>query len=122
MAGGATPSGSGGINGGNSDQPMDAPLNFAAMMKRPSAWLPVAMSLAALTVAAVHLIRFGTVREADEGTSAHLWQLLMAGQLPVIAFFAVKWLPGNPRSALAVLALQVGAMLVALAPVYFLHW
>ena len=29
----------------------------------------------------------------DEGTIAHLWQLLMAGQLPVLAFFAIKWLP-----------------------------
>jgi hypothetical protein len=65
-------------------------------------------------------VRFGIAREADEGTSAHLWQILMAGQLPVIAFFAIKWLPQNPKSALVVLALQAGAGLAALAPVLYL--
>jgi hypothetical protein len=46
----------------------------------------------------------------------------MAGQLPVVAFFAVKWLPKDPRRALQVLALQAGAALAALAPVYWLGW
>ena len=93
-----------------------------SLWKRPSAWLPIAMSLAALALVLVHLARFGAAREADEGTSAHLFQLLMAGQVPVLAFFAVKWLPQAPRQTLQVLALQVGAALAALAPVYWLGW
>jgi len=89
-------------------------------MKRPSAFLPVAMSLAALAIVIIHIVRFGTAREADEGTSAHLWQILMAGQLPIMAFFAIKWLPRTPRMALVVLALQIVAALAALAPIYYI--
>ena len=63
---------------------------------------------------------FGVVREADEGIAAHLWQMLLAGQLPIVAFFAIRWLPRSPGQALPVLALQAGAGLAALAPVYFL--
>jgi hypothetical protein len=79
------------------------------------------MSVAALTTVVVHLALFGTARESDEGTAAHLWQLLMAGQLPIMAFFAIRWLPHTPRQALPILALQVGAGLAAMAPVFFLH-
>jgi len=38
------------------------------------------------------------VREADEGVAAHVFQLLMAGQIPIIAFFAFKWLSAIPAS------------------------
>ena len=90
------------------------------MIRQPSAFLPVVMSSLALAVVLLHVARFGAARELDEGTSAHLWQLLMAGQVPVIGFFAIKWLPLAPRQALQVLVLQAGAMLAALAPVFLL--
>jgi hypothetical protein len=77
------------------------------------------MSLAALAIVLGHIAMFGAAREADEGTAAHLWQLLMAGQMPVVAFFAVKWVPRTPRQALPILALQAVAGLAALAPVYY---
>jgi hypothetical protein len=96
-------------------------MNFSTMLKQPSAFLPVAMSFAALAMVLAHVVMFGVVREADEGTAAHIFQLLMAAQVPVVAFFAVKWLPRTPRQALQVLALQVGAALAALAPVFFLN-
>jgi hypothetical protein len=92
----------------------------SSTIKRPSAFLPVAMSLAALAIVIIHIVRVGTAREADEGTSAHLWQILMAGQLPIIAFFAITSLPRRPKEALVVLALQAIAGLAALAPVYYL--
>jgi len=97
-------------------------MNLRTMIKRPSAFVPVAMSLAALAIVLVHIIKSGVAREADEGTAAHLWQLLMAAQIPIIAFFAIRWLPQSPRSALPVLALQAVAALAALAPVYLLNW
>ncbi len=101
---------------------MDQQLNsFGAIIKRPSAFLPLAMSLTALTLVVVHIAMFGAVREADEGTTAHLWQILMAGQIPVLAFFAIKWLPRAPRQTLYVLALQAGAALASIAPVFFLN-
>ena len=90
-------------------------------LKRVSAFLPLAMSFAALSVVIVHVAMSGTAREADEGTAAHLWQLLMAAQVPIVAFFAITWLPRTPRPALVVLALQAGAALAALAPVFFLN-
>ncbi len=88
----------------------------------PSAFLPPVMSLAALLTVAVYVAMFGVARQADEGTAAHIWQLLMAAQLPIIAFFAVKWLPRQPQWTLAVLAIQAAAALAALAPVYFLKF
>jgi uncharacterized membrane-anchored protein len=78
------------------------------------------MSLAALAIVILHIVRFGTAREADEGTSAHLWQILMAGQLPIILWFAIKSLPQTPKPALAILALQMVAGLAAMAPVFYL--
>ena len=97
------------------------PRSFRAMLKKPSAFLPIVMSLTALALVLGSVGRFGAVHEADEGAIAHLWQLLMAGQLPVLLFFAIKWLPRVPRRALQVLALQAGAALAALAPVYYLN-
>ncbi len=92
-----------------------------SIMKKPSAFLPLAMSFAALATVLVHVAMFGVARQADEGTAAHVWQILMAAQIPIVAFFAIKWLPRTPRQALLVLALQGGAALAALAPVFFLN-
>jgi hypothetical protein len=89
-------------------------------LKKPTAWIPLFMSLAALAIVLIHVIRFGGAREADEGTSAHLWQILMAGQLPIVAFFAIKWMPRTPKASLLILVLQAAAGLAALAPVFYL--
>lgn len=80
-------------------------------MKTPfaqwSALLPLALSLAALALIWFNVLVLGVAREADEGTAAHLWQLLMAAQVPLIAFFALTWLPRTPMRALVVLAVQI---------------
>ena len=65
------------------------------------------MSLVALVIVLIYAAAFGTARQADEGTAAHLWQLLMVGQLPIGALFAIKWLPGEPGRALPVLGCPV---------------
>jgi hypothetical protein len=95
-------------------------MSFSALIRKPAAFLPIAMSLAALATVLVYLVMFGVVHETDEGAAAHLWQLLMGLQIPIIVFFAIKWLARAPRQALYVLALQAGAALAALAPVFFL--
>jgi hypothetical protein len=95
---------------------------FAALLRHPSAFLPFAMSLAGLAVVLGHIGLYGVVRRADEGAAAHIWQLLMAGQLPLLAFFAVRWLPRAPKPTLGVLALQLVAALSAVAPVVLLKW
>ena len=93
-----------------------------AMLKKPSAFLPIAMSVASVTLVLTQLIRQGPAPLADEGAAAHLWQLLMAAQIPIMGFFAIKWLPQKPWPAFIVLGLQATAALAALAPVYVLHW
>jgi hypothetical protein len=101
--------------------------SFGAIVRKPSAFLPMAMSLTALAMVGGAYIfsvakgHGGLVREPDEGAIAHIWQLLMAGQMPVLAFFAIKWLPRAPRQTLWVLALQAGAALASMAPVFFLN-
>jgi hypothetical protein len=90
-------------------------------MKRPSAIIPLAMSLTSLVIVLGHVALYGVAREADEGAAAHLWQILMAGQVPVVAYFGIKWMPRAPRQTLYILALQTVAVLAAMAPVYILH-
>lgn len=94
----------------------------ALLLSRPSAFLPVAMSALALAIVIGYVMMFGTAQQEDEGTAAHLWQLLMAGQLPVIAVFAIRWVPAEPRQALIVLALQLAAALAAIFPVWWFEW
>ena len=89
-------------------------------MKQPSALVPLVMSCAALALVLGHAALFGIVHEADEGTAAHIFQLLMVGQVPIVAFFAAKWLPRAPRQTLQVLALQAGAGLSAIVSVVLL--
>lgn len=91
-------------------------------IKQPSAILPIAMSLAALATVLYHIAMFGTAPQPDEGAAAHIWQVLMAGQIPVLAWYAVKWVPQSPKAAVQVLAVQLVAALAALAPVYWLGW
>lgn len=89
-------------------------------IKQASALLPLAMSLAALALVLGHAAIFGVVHETDEGTAAHVWQILMAAQLPIVAYFAFKWVPKQPRQSLQVLALLAGTWLANFAAVYWL--
>lgn len=97
-----------------------SPLSFGMVASRMSAFLPIVMSLTAFTAVMCHVLLYGTAREADEGAVAHIWQVLMAGQLPLLLFFAVRWVPRAPKQALCVLAAQAGAVLASLAPVFLL--
>lgn len=92
----------------------------ATLLKKPSAVLPIVMSLAGLAVVVGHAAIYGTAHEVDEGAAAHIFQLLMVLQVPLVAVFAFRWLPKVPRQTLNVLTLQAGAALAAFAAVYFL--
>ncbi len=65
-------------------------------IRQPTVFLPLVMSLFALSMVLVHFAIFGIVEETDEGTAAHIFQLLMVVQIPIVAFFAIKWLPFAP--------------------------
>ena len=96
------------------------PDSIRLLGSKPSAFIPMLMSVAALTLLLGGIAAGAVVREADEGAIAHIWQLLMAGQLPLLAYFIVRWLPRLPRQTLCILSLQIGAALAAMAPVCLL--
>ncbi len=89
------------------------------LLRKPSAWLPIAMWATALIFTLVWLAIFGVVHKEDEGIAAHIFQLLMGGQMPILAFFAIKWLPKKPKQALGILVIQFIAGVIAFTPVYF---
>jgi len=78
------------------------------------------MSIAALLLLGIVAASQGLARASDEGAVAHIWQLLMAGQLPLLVYFLIRWLPRLPRPAVWVVALQVAAATAAMAPIYVL--
>ena len=91
-----------------------------SLFKQPGAWIPLAMSLAALALVLGHALVYGIVHETDEGAAAHTWQILMAGQLPFLAYFTIKFLPGQARETLQVLAILAATWLANFAAVYWL--
>jgi hypothetical protein len=94
----------------------------AGLLKRPSAFVPIAMSVTTLSIVFGYAVMFGVARQADEGIAAHTWQLLMAGQLPIVVFFLFKWFRSQPKQASLVLALQICVALAAMFPVWWLGW
>jgi len=90
------------------------------LIKKPSAVLPMVMSLVAIALVVGHTAIYGSAHEADEGTPAHLFQLLMAAQAPVVAIFAARWLPEKPVQALGVLMAQASLGLTAFGLAYWL--
>jgi hypothetical protein len=100
-----------------------------SQLKKPSGFVPVLMSVAALSLLvgyivtgphAPNLVTENGVTRQDEGAAAHIWQLLMGLQLPVIFFFAVRWLPRQPKAAVMVLVTQFVAGVSAAFPVWYL--
>ena len=85
-----------------------------------TATFPVATSLVLLGMILGRVALFGPVHDMDEGTPAHIFQIFMPLNLAVVAWFALAWLPKEPRAALHVLAIQIAAAGAVFAAVYFL--
>jgi hypothetical protein len=84
--------------------------------------MPVVLSLCALGLVGIQLLAHGIQPEPDEGALAHLWQLLMIAQLPLMAVFAYRWLGHAPRQAMPILLAQALALATAALPVFLLGW
>ena len=95
---------------------------MSSILKKPSAWLPLAMSLADLGLVLGYLAIAGIHQHpgADEGAAALFFQLLMAGQVPFIGYFAISWLPRHLKQAMPVLALQIFSAIAVFSLVVFL--
>ena len=90
-----------------------------SLIKKPSAWIPIVIPL---TFFAVMLILF-TINglpspQKDEGTMAHLFQIWIVLEIPMLSFFAIKWLPQAPKEASIILAIQIISALMVCAPVF----
>jgi hypothetical protein len=95
------------------------PTSVLALARRPSGFIPVLMSLTALAIVIASLATMGPVRPTDEGAAAHIFQLLLVGEVPVLVFFVVRWLPRDIRAALTILAIQAAAIGLAIFPVLY---
>jgi hypothetical protein len=89
-------------------------------VKQISAWLPFVLSLVALGLILENWVIFGINHESDKGTSAQIFQVLMAVQVPVIGYFVLIWLPRQRKKTLRIFAFQATTWLAAIAAVYWL--
>lgn len=96
------------------------PGNIAVLARKPSAIAPIIMSLIALSVVLIAIATGGAKPQPDEGSAAHIWQLLMVGQLPFLGWFALHWLKRDFRAGLPILGLQISAFIAAFLPVWLL--
>jgi len=90
-----------------------------AHVRRPAAFLPLMMSLAAIAMVLVHAALFGIVTEPDEGTPAHVFQLLMITQLPITGVFLVRRFADAPWATIQIVILHVVAAGCAILSVVF---
>ena len=91
------------------------------IINRLTGWTPAIMSAAAFALIVV-VVTTGWERDLkDEGAAAHIWQLLVLLQAPLIlAFLATsKW--DRKQRVLGIFALQVAGLALALAPVAIFH-
>ena len=91
-----------------------------SLLRHWSGWLPIGISVFLLLLGLRYVAIHGLVSQPDEGTEAHLFQLLMPVQLAVMAYFALTWFPRAPRRMLPVLLLQAVAAGAVFAVVYLI--
>jgi len=85
-------------------------------------WGPFALSASAMLVLLLALTTgWGRGVNGDEGGAAHLWQLFMVLQFPLIFVFLLTADWRRPFGVGTALVLQVVALTAAAAPVFLLH-
>ncbi|MGZ3297572.1 MAG: hypothetical protein ACXU8O_01040 [Asticcacaulis sp.] len=95
------------------------PKSLIALSTQPSAFVPVLMSFAAFAIVGAYIVATGGRHQTDEGAIAHIFQLLIAAQLPVVVFFILRWIRSRPWACLTLLAVQGLALALALLPVWY---
>jgi hypothetical protein len=84
---------------------------------RLSGRLPILMSLLALAICIMAWAGILADPPGDEGWQAHVYQLLMVGELPVIAFYLLLAVGVGLRRSLPTLGLQVLLWLAAVGAI-----
>jgi len=100
-------------------------MEMVEMFRKPSAWLPVALSLVAFGTVLIHVATVGVVAQPvarqDEGAPARVFQALMTGAALLIGYFAIRWLPTAPKVGAAIVALQLVAAAVPIGTIIWLE-
>ena len=97
-------------------------MTMTAMLRKPSAWLPMLMSLVALLLVLDFLARHGVAPQEDEGAHARILQLLIVVEAIVIGSFGFRWIPEAPRPAIVVIGLQLLIAAIPLGLILVLEW
>lgn len=98
-----------------------------ALARQPTAMFPMIMSLAALLLLGSFLLLASQgviplrAPDGDEGLAAHLWQLLMVGQLPLIAWFSLRWFLQRPVQTIVILGVQAILAFASVVPVFVMR-
>ncbi len=92
------------------------------MWKKPSAWVPVALSLCVLLMELGFVLWGSQEPQEDEGVGARLFQLWLVAEFFLVALFAARWLPREPKPAIKVLLIQIIGVLAGMFPVFYFHW
>lgn len=92
-------------------------------VKKPSSWVPIAMSVVAIALILGYVAIFGVNKRpnADEGAPARLFQLLMFSQLFVISYFIATNFPKKPKETAIIFLLQILAAASAVGLIFFLE-
>ena len=98
-------------------------MTIGQLLRRPTGFVPLLLSASALALLVGYVAIFGADPNptGDEGTAAHLFQLILTVQSFVMVAFGIQWLPRAARSALVVLALQTLAAAVPLTTLFLLE-
>lgn len=99
---------------------MNTILSNNSLLKKPGAFIPLLMSLVAVTMVLVNFVLVGIVHEADESTLAHIFQILIVTQIPLAIYFFLNQIDKKPKQVLQILGLQIVVWLLAITSVYFL--
>nr|AKQ02398.1 hypothetical protein [uncultured Parcubacteria bacterium Rifle_16ft_4_minimus_37647] len=91
-----------------------------SLIKKPSAWIPIVLPLIFFVYLVTYISMFGIVRQEDEGTGAHLFQLWLALEPFMLGFSAFKWFSSARKETLIILAIQIAVALLPISVVFSL--
>jgi hypothetical protein len=98
-------------------KPCESEKTLARFNRLGGVWLPFLCSGLAFLIVIANIVA-GVQPQHDEGTNAHLWQLLMLGQLPFMALFLATAEWRRPQRPSSIALLQLAAFAAAALPVW----
>jgi len=92
------------------------------LIKKPSAWVPIVLTAIILGMMSLYFANvIPSDPTGDEGIMAHSFQLWVALEFLAVLFFALTWIPREPRETWKIIALQIMLAIVPVAIVWFLE-